>query len=64
MTKTDQQARTKERRAYDERRMEDRRGGERRAGERRLESCPSCHGILNAKGYCYHCEARIVKILP
>jgi hypothetical protein len=62
MKDSERRHRPGERRTYDERRNLDRREMERRTGERRLDSCPTCHGILNAKGYCYNCKKKVVKI--
>ena len=62
MTDPDEKERSGRDRRDDERRAAERRKGERREGERREETCPVCAGILNAKGYCYNCKSRVVKI--
>ncbi|MBI1822390.1 MAG: hypothetical protein HY036_11740 [Nitrospirae bacterium] len=62
MSKSDQRVKRSDRREDEERRVRERRDGERREGERRLDTCPACFRILNAKGYCYYCKTRVVKI--
>ncbi|HXN06818.1 MAG TPA: hypothetical protein VN944_07125 [Nitrospiria bacterium] len=52
----------KDRRGIGRRSGDRRKEEERRQGERRTEICPTCSGILNAKGYCYGCKVRVVKV--